>query len=207
VPQIRRVRETIWGIDNKVHPYLENTAHAAQSLIRTITHEERSLLALRDEEKKAWMILERMEALSREGKRADWWQAQDDLGMLQLQIDQFEQALTDHRFSASILAGSLLQISKQGISVVHRDLPSCPDGRLIGDQPLKTVIWQGRNQCMHFEEGRYSPAVAACFASIERTFGAHFSLAQPVNLALEVVKLLGWDTYEQYFSDLTSLLG
>lgn len=45
-------------------------------------------------------------------------------------------------FSLSALAGAVLQYGKQGISIVHGGLATCPDGRMILDvEPLKNVVW------------------------------------------------------------------
>lgn len=48
--------------------------------------------------------------------------------------------------SIRALSGALLQIAKQGISVVYRGLSGCPDGRIIKNESLKNIIWQARNQ-------------------------------------------------------------
>ena len=49
-----------------------------------------------------------------------------------------------HAFAVGVAAGSLLQYAKQGISLCHGGLQPCPDGRAIGSQALKDVIWQSR---------------------------------------------------------------
>jgi hypothetical protein len=66
-----------------------------------------------------------------------------------------------HGFSIGALSGAVLQIAKQGISVVHGGpgAPSgkpagTPPGRAIGSQELSTVIWEARNQAMHWDAGR-----------------------------------------------------
>ena len=48
---------------------------------------------------------------------------------------------------------------KQGISIVHGGLGAAPNGRMIGSQPLKEVIWQGRNQGFHWAEQSFHPPV------------------------------------------------
>lgn len=47
--------------------------------------------------------------------------------------------------SQKSLSGALLQIAKQGISIVHCGLANCPSGRSIGTNAIKKVIWQARN--------------------------------------------------------------
>ena len=120
------------------------------------------------------------------------------------EIKENELLLSTIEFSLSIIAGSLLQIAKQGISIVHNGLKNCPNGRFIGNEPLKNIIWQGRNQTIHFEEGIYSKSVCNCFQNLETAFGVNFNLGNR-NLALEVVTLLRWKSYKNYENDLKLL--
>lgn len=69
-----------------------------------------------------------------------------------VQVVQVEQAAAAHTFSIGSLSGALLQHPKQGISLVHSGPSSCPAGRAIGGSTLKDVIWQGRNQAIHWDE-------------------------------------------------------
>ena len=85
-------------------------------------------------------------------------------------------------------------------------LTKCPDGRIIGQESLKNIIWQGRNQAMHFEEGKYRKVVVKCFTKLEINFGNRFELSDK-NLAYDVLMLLGWESYTAYEKDMTLLLG
>lgn len=67
------------------------------------------------------------------------------------------------------------------------------------EQPIKNIIWQARNQSMHFEEGRYNTNVKSCFEQL------NIPLANE-NLAKEIIDLLEWNSYEQYFSDMAQIL-
>ena len=107
--------------------------------------------------------------------------------------------------SLSIIAGSVLQIAKQGISITYDELAKCPDGRMVGRESLKNIIWQGRNQAMHFEEGNYNENVVKCFRNLELGYGSIFQLSNK-NLAFEVLSVLEWKTYEKYENDLKKLL-
>ena len=106
----------------------------------------------------------------------------------------------------SIIAGALLQIAKQGISFEYKSLSHCPHGRIIGKESLKNIIWQGRNQAMHFEEGNYKKGVVDCFSNLEMEFGNRFKLTDK-NLAYDVLMLLGWESYGAYEQDMALLLG
>jgi hypothetical protein len=124
-----------------------------------------------------------------------------EINALKLSIDVKE-------FSLKSLSGSLLQIAKQGIAITHANLGSCPNGRSIGSETLKNIIWQARNQSMHFEEGNPHAPVKLCFQNLENDFGTGFSLEAipPENLARHVVSLLGWTEYGTYEKDMDSIL-
>ncbi|QXE23648.1 hypothetical protein B6N60_02338 [Richelia sinica FACHB-800] len=126
------------------------------------------------------------------------------------QIEQLKNLIDAKSFAISSLCGALLQISKQGISIVHRGLGSCPNGRSIGNDVLKNIIWQGRNQSMHYEENNPNQAVKNCFQNLETSFGSEFSLTlhPSENFAQKIViKVLGWNEYQVYEQDMISLLG
>lgn len=135
-----------------------------------------------------------------------------DLSGFSLAAERFEgdrkgivQVLNSIGASLSIVAGSILQIAKQGISTVHTRLSFCPNGRMIGKETLKNVIWQGRNQAMHFEEGSYDPPTVACFQNLEHRYGTRFQLGRK-NLAFDVISILGWTAYDVYERDMKNLL-
>ncbi len=110
--------------------------------------------------------------------------------------------------SALIFAGSILQIAKQGISTVHQDLANSPNGRIIGSQPIKNVIWQSRNQAMHYEEHQFSNAVVSCFSILEDDFGNDYSEVKyrSENMSRKIIELLGWTNYDNYENDMVLLL-
>ncbi len=122
-----------------------------------------------------------------------------------------EATLRTRQFAIQVLCGALLQIAKQGISVTYRNdwKTRCPDGRAIGSETLRNVIWQGRNHAMHYEENSPGDAVRECFTQLEQSFGAQFSLAtQPSsNLSAHIINVLGWHTYAAYEKDMETLLG
>jgi hypothetical protein len=109
------------------------------------------------------------------------------------------------------ICGALLQVAKQGMSATHGQSKYCPIGRqIIGSQYLATVVWQARNQSIHFEEGNdklYKPVIA-CFAKLEKEIGPQFSLKTNrfKNMAWEIVKELQWTGYDIYRMDMESLL-
>jgi hypothetical protein len=120
-------------------------------------------------------------------------------------LTQANERLSARAFSRSSMAASLLQYAKQGISITHASVDACPDGYTIGTQVLKQVIWQGRNQSLHWEEGKPRPPIRNCFDLLTAQIGPQFALYETQNLAFEVVALLGWVNYEAFETDLSSL--
>lgn len=100
------------------------------------------------------------------------------------EIDEFTFSIAVKEESIKALAGALLQIAKQGISTVHGKLNNCVDGRTIKNEPIKNIVWQGRNQSMHYEEGKFFQPIIDCFHNIEIQL-------RKENLAKEIVDLLG----------------
>jgi hypothetical protein len=106
--------------------------------------------------------------------------------------------------SRAALAGTALQIAKQGISAVHSKLDTSPDGRTEGGVVLKNLIWQGRNQAMLWEEGNPHKAVEICFESL-KVRDSVFAEYTTRNLAFELLELLGWKDYAAFEADMLSL--
>jgi hypothetical protein len=112
------------------------------------------------------------------------------------EIARYESAMEARRLSRSVLAGAILQLGKQGISAVHgRDRDNAPTGDAVGGQCERDVIWEGRNQAMHWEEGSLSKRVRDCFDQLERDFGPHFDNYDREPKAPEVLSVLGWGTW------------
>ncbi len=122
-----------------------------------------------------------------------------------LERQQLEARLATRQFSMSALAGTALQYAKQGISVVHGGLASCPAGRSIGSVALKDVIWQGRNQASHWEEGRPHPPVVKCFEALRSEQDAAFGDYRVRSLADEVIALLAWRDWAAFEADMKFL--
>jgi hypothetical protein len=85
---------------------------------------------------------------------AVWEECQIQRFALNKKIGEIQAAIQDKQYSPSVLAGALLQIGKQRISIVKGCPENCPDGRIIYGIPFKLAIWTARNQAIHFEEPR-----------------------------------------------------
>lgn len=106
--------------------------------------------------------------------------------------------------SMSGLAGAVLQIGKQSLSLRYSGKPNLPEARKIGSLNIVEVIWEGRNHAMHWDEG----------APREKVKNMLNSLAADLNIAIEsgknnclsILGALGWKAPEAVISDLKLLV-
>ena len=193
-----------------MNAYLENTAFAARSIVAAYGQElhELNKQIARYRDAAEWLKTENEKIEQSFSGRAEamakMFAQCREAG---LEVNRLSSAIKDREFATQTLCGSLLQIAKQGISTVHQRLQNCPDGRLIGTQPIKNVIWHSRNQSMHYEEGNPRQGVIDCFQRVDADFGRSLSaLVFNTNLATCVIDILGWHTREAYEKDMTTLL-
>jgi hypothetical protein len=120
--------------------------------------------------------------------------------------DELAGRLYVRKFSTAAAAGAVLQHAKQGISIVHGAPANCPDGRMVtATQSLRTVIWEGRNQAIHWEEGKLSQRVLDCFNALSSEHHTRFGKVYGGSLAFHVLSLLGWRSWDDFRADLLSL--
>lgn len=204
-----------------MHQYITDTEYAAKNLILLANQEEIKLQELSEQ-------LRGVEAQLRHHKwdfetsdlHEDFSEAHvmgafhrmahaaQQAETLQGQLASLQASIGTHQQAVQAISGAILQIAKQGISIVHGGAGSAPEGRKIGTLALKDIIWAARNQAIHYEEGKFSKPVTDLFAILEMEQGAHFSLATHSNQsrAKQVLTLLGWFTYDAYVNDMESLL-
>lgn len=134
--------------------------------------------------------------------------ASKEAEVLQQKVAKLQASVGAHQQATQAIAGAVLQIAKQGISLVHSGLKTAPEGRRIGSASIRDIIWPARNQALHYEEGTFNAAVTGLFATLEREQGAHFSLSVHSNQsrAKQVLALLGWVDHATYLQDMTVLL-
>lgn len=121
------------------------------------------------------------------------------------EADPMVQRVAAHHFSAAALASALLQYGKQGISIAHEDLALAPSGRMFGPQALKNVIWQARNQSLHWEDQEFSRSVEGCFDALASEIDRKFGEYRQRNMSIDVVELLEWRDFDAFATDLSSL--
>jgi hypothetical protein len=187
--------------------YLEATAFAVERVIEAVWYE-------RDEfEKSRGFVRQEVDdstwnaylAASMSGEEDQFWSTYSGLGQSQLSANNALAVLAAniHRLSAAALGSALLQIAKQGIATVHGG-PMSPSGRPIGTQSLSVVIWEARNQAMHWEDVRRRE-LRDCFETLARDVDPKFGEYRERSLAFDVVELLGWRTVDSFNADLVSL--
>lgn len=110
--------------------------------------------------------------------------------------------------SIEVLCGAVLQIGKQGISLILKGGERYSRGRHIGSQNLSNVIWHGRNQAVHWEDGVPTNVnTQACFEKLKNDFGKQFEFgATPRNMAWDLWSVIGWCAYEEYEGDMKEIL-
>lgn len=104
------------------------------------------------------------------------------------------------------MAGSLLQFGKQGISLAYGSPDKTPKpGRMIGSQRLPDVIWCGRNQSLHWEDGKFKKKTDECFQLLAKEVCKKFADFEKRNQGFHLVYHLGWTDYDKFMADLMSL--
>lgn len=123
----------------------------------------------------------------------------------QRELSDAEERVAAHEFSTTALAGTLLQFAKQGIALRYgKSRTGVPDGRLVVGLTLHEVIWQARNQALHWEDGAFQPPTEKCFTQLA-TADPVFAQYKARSMAFEVITLLGWSTFESVRDDLLLL--
>lgn len=113
---------------------------------------------------------------------------------------------------------ALLQIAKQGISSEHgKNKSDCTNNLTsIGKQiatkfnvSILDIIWEGRNQSIHYEEANPHQNVRGCFNQLllnsDVKCKSLIGYDQGQNKAYEIVKILDWTNITKFENDLLSL--
>jgi|SRR5579883_1991184 len=205
----------------EIADYVKEIELAAGAIFPVVWAEQKRLIELTEEVK-------RLENAVEHGyQRAEAWQQSDDPDDVALGAgiywqtyfeedkercykDDERQRLKElcaiRRFSVDSLAGSILQFGKQAISIAYTTPDKCPkDGRLIGSQRLPDVIWHGRNQALHWEEGEFRPKTKACFEKLAKEVCKSFAEYEKRNHGFHLIYHLGWTDFEKFKADLLSL--
>ncbi len=194
-----------------MHNYILDTKYASENLIR-ILNKERDFLNEKLFSRKAMIEAEKdLFGSMKDGSFTsegimDLYRLNRTSENLSKEVEDILNFIVANMDSLNAIAGAVLQISKQGISFKYNELSKCPVGRMIGRESLKNIIWQSRNQAMHFEEGKSKQSIIDCFKNLEIEFGNSFKLVNK-SCAYDVLMILGWGSYNAYEKDMVLLLG
>jgi hypothetical protein len=106
--------------------------------------------------------------------------------------------------SMSGLAGAVLQIGKQALSIRYAGKPSLPTARTIGTQDIVEVVWGGRNHAMHWDEGAPREGVRNMLNTLATDL--NITIEAGKNNCLSILGALEWKKPEDVVSDLKALV-
>ena len=201
-----------------INAYLAEIEHAVKTVIPEIHAEHEQLCRLRQE-------LVTLTAATDEGyRRADFFALNPDLddeGLgTAIHWDTYfgpdkeryhkaaaviacEEQVSARSFSVAALSGNLLQYARQGLSLRYgKKRDGCPVGRELVGLSVHEIIWQGRNQAMHWEEGEPHLPVVKCFEHLAANASPAFSEFRDRSMAYEIVSLLEWKTMDDFIRDM-----
>lgn len=127
---------------------------------------------------------------------------------LEREIMDVSETIDAKSASISALSGAILQIAKQCISLKYGKPQNAPVGEDISGTLIKQIIWEGRNQSIHYENpNEISDNVVTLFAKLDsiRGDGVIWDARSKTNFAFEIVQFLGWRTYSDFEKHLESL--
>lgn len=205
-----------------MHQYLLDTDFAVRSLFDLVTHESKQVtnleVNLRVHKEKANSIIREaynvtdldvddLETPAMYAIRHGYVIQLSAVQKIQNEILKLEASYHAKENSIRALYGSILQIAKQGLSTVHgKNVPPVVI-EPKSSELIHNIIWQGRNQSMHFEEGKYQKPLISCFTNLQQAFGSDFDLKMGDNKAkFVVIDVLGWNNYSDYLTTMTKLL-
>lgn len=105
-----------------------------------------------------------------------------------------------------IAAGAVLQLAKQVLSYRFGQRDNLPSttARKVGAQAVTTLIWEGRNHALHWEESAPKTRVVAMFDALADE--GRLILADNRSYAPELLDILGWQDAECVMSDLDAII-
>jgi hypothetical protein len=106
--------------------------------------------------------------------------------------------------SMSCLAGAVLQIGKQLLSLRYSGKPNLPNATTIGTQNIVEIIWEGRNHAMHWDEGTPSGKVKNMLNTLATDLNVTIVIGE--NNCLSILGALGWKKSEDVISALRPLV-
>lgn len=202
----------------KLSEYLDEVSHAVATVLNEIHKENEHLARLQAE-------LAALTAATEDGyRRADFLALNPDLDdeglgtaihwdtYFGVDKDRYykdkdaastAERVTARKSSVAALSGSVLQYAKQGLALQFGpQRTDCPVGREVGRLPMHEIIWHGRNQALHWEEGEFRAPTTNCFEHLAVNVDAQFAEYKTRSMAYELLLLLEWRTLEDFQRDM-----
>lgn len=133
------------------------------------------------------------------------------------------------RFALGVLCGSVLQVAETAIRMYSANTKAAPAivgkdggvaakfsiGREVRGVPIGLIIYAGRNQYNHMDDGKLREPNVAVFEALATNHGCGVHVKDPafdvnndlvLNYSSNITHLLGWRDYESYVRDLRALL-
>ena len=94
------------------------------------------------------------------------------------------------------------------MSFVHSKIQTYPHlGRKVAGVDMRDLVWQGRNQAMHYETTAKRADWRGVFGILDTAKPGRFSLEPPYeSRAKDIFELLGWQSHAIYEADIRTLL-
>ncbi len=105
--------------------------------------------------------------------------------------------------SMSSLAGAVLQIAKQVLSLRYSKKYNINGARKIGSQSIVEVIWEGRNHAMHWDEKAPNQQVQDMLNALSSDLGITIEIGN--NNCLSILGALEWKSTDDVIKDLIAL--
>jgi hypothetical protein len=201
-----------------MNPYLQDTEYAARALFDAITHET-DVLADLLKQRASVRAKEQAYDLAFQARinhpaanywYGEWFKAAQERNEVEKQVAELELRIADREFSVETLAAAVLQIAKQGISTVHGRPDNCPKTREVFGQDVARVIFEARNQALHYEEPKMVAEKCVQLFTALAEAGADQGLREArdgKNLAGLVLRVLEWKDYDSYTKDMIAIVG
>lgn len=199
--------------------YLEEISHAASSLIELIwsdfdkleVHNSRLKALTAEFDVKYQVFLANEFYPAANFYHAQMAKAHEGIAKpkveLEREIMDISETIDAKSASIAALSGAILQIAKQCISLKYGKPQNAPVGEDINGALIKEIIWEGRNQSIHYENpNEISDNVVSLFAKLDsiRGDGVTWDARSKTNFAFEIVQFLGWRTYSDFEKHLKS---
>lgn len=145
----------------------------------------------------------------------------EGLDRVKLKLQANIRAVEAYELLIGVAAGAMLQISKQALSIAYGKQENAPEGERVSTSCVRDLIWDGRNQSMHYEDTHLEPSLGErknkvrrstwveSFRMLNSQNPGRFEMSQPFeSLALDVLDVLGWTyDYGKFESDMRNLIG